>query len=237
MRIRLIILAILASVFAIGYSTGLYQYLAPERLREFAEAAGAFGPLVIIVLFSLLEPFGVPGAVFMLAAIAIWPFGLAFLVNWIGATCAGMFGFAFARYFGRDWVSGRLPPRLQKWDDRLSRQGLPIVIGFRAMFFLNPASHWALGLSRVPATTAALGTAIAYLPWTLAWTYFGTQILTWFETHTVEFVIGIASIVLVVFLIRRLRGGGAESEADPSANLAAESELDIDPDVSNPAPS
>jgi uncharacterized membrane protein YdjX (TVP38/TMEM64 family) len=210
MRTRLIILAVLASVFAIGYTTGLYQYLAPEKLREFADAAGAFGPLVIIVLFGVLEPFGVPGFVFMLTAIAMWPFGLAFLVNWIGATCAGMFGFAFARYFGRDWVSGRLPPRLQKWDDRLSSQGLPIVIVFRAMFFLNPASHWALGLSRVPATTAILGTAIAYLPWTATWTYFGAQMITWFETHTMELLIGIAAIVLVVFLVRRLRGGDAD---------------------------
>ena len=210
MRTRLIILAVLASVFAIAYTTGLYQYLAPEKLREFADAAGAFGPLVIVALFGALQPFGFPGAVFMLTASAIWPFGLAFLVNWIGATCAGMFGFAFARYLGRDSVSGRLPPRLQKWDNRLSSQGLPIVIGFRAIFFLNPISHWALGLSRVPATTATLGTAIAYLPWTAAWTYFGAQIIARFQTHTMELLIGIAAIVLVVFLIRRLRGGDAD---------------------------
>ncbi|HIF07600.1 MAG TPA: TVP38/TMEM64 family protein [Gemmatimonadetes bacterium] len=212
MRIRLIILAVLASVFAVGYTTGLYQYLAPEKLREFADAAGAFGPLVIVVLFGALQPFGVPGAVFMLATIAMWPLGLAFLVNWIGATCAGMFGFAFARYFGRDWVSGRLPPRLKKWDDRLSSQGLPIVIGFRAIFFLNPVSHWALGLSRVPATTATLGTAIAYLPWTAAWTYFGAQIIARFQTHTTEVLIGIAAILLAVYLVRRLRGGVADSD-------------------------
>ena len=210
MRTRLIILVVLASVFAIGYTTGLYQYFDPEKLREIADAAGAFGPLVIVVLFGVLQPFGVPGVVFMLTAIAMWPFGLAFLANWIGATCAGMFGFSFARYFGRDWVSGRLPLRLQKWDDRLSSQGLPIVIIFRAIFFLNPVSHWALGLSRVPATTATLGTAIAYLPWTAAWTYFGAQIIARFETHTMELLIGIAAIVLVVFLVRRLRDGDAD---------------------------
>ena len=172
MRNRLILLSVILGIGALGYFGGLFQYLAPDRMRELLTEAGAWGPVVIVVLFTLLEPFGTPGAFFILAAATLWPFWLAFLVNWLGATGAGMFGFAFARYLGRDWVEGRMPERLRKWDDRLSDNGLPIVILFRVVLFLNPASHWALGLSRVSLSTAIAGTAIGFAPGIAVFTYF-----------------------------------------------------------------
>ena len=154
----------------------------------------------------------------MLAASALYPFWLAFIVNWLGAIGAGMFGFAFARYFARDWVSGRMPERLRKWDDRLSNEGLRVVILFRAMFFLNPASHWALGLSQVRAPQAALGTAIGFLPWIIAWSYFGERILNWFDTNSTGMIVGvglaIAAAIAVSIVIRRRR----EAAADPTAS-------------------
>lgn len=208
MRTRLIVLAIIASVIGLGFYTGLFKYLNPESLSEVAESAGVWGPIVITLLFIVLEPFAVPGAIFMLTATALYPAWIVFLVSWIGGIGAGMFGFGFARYFARDWVSGRLPERLRKWDQRLSTEGLPVVIVFRMMFFLNPASHWALGLSSVPFPTAALGTAIGFLPWMAAWAFFGAQIMNWFERNSIELILGVALavgavIALTVFILRR----------------------------------
>jgi len=149
MRNRLILLALILGIVALAYYSGLFQYLAPDRLRELLTEAGPWGPILVVTMFTVLEPFGTPGAIFMVAAATVWPFWTAFAINWIGASGAGMFGFTFARYLGRDWVEDRMPERLRKWDERLSERGLPVVIAFRLMFFLNPASHWALGLSRV----------------------------------------------------------------------------------------
>ena len=154
----------------------------------------------------------------MLAASALYPFWLAFIVNWLGSIGAGMFGFAFARYFARDWVSGRMPERMRKWDDRLSNEGLRVVIIFRAMFFLNPASHWALGLSQVRAPQAALGTAIGFLPRIIMWSYFGERILNWFDTNSTGMIVGvglaIAAAIAVSIVIRRRR----EAAAAPTAS-------------------
>ena len=138
---------------------------------------------------------------FLLAAATLWPFWFALMVNWLGAVGAGMFGFTFARYLGRDWVEARMPERLRRWDDRLSNSGLPIVILFRMVFFLNPASHWALGLSRVPLSTAIVGTAIGYAPWVVLWTYFGAEILDWFEAQSIGIwiAVGVAVVAIVVF--------------------------------------
>ena len=217
MRNRIILAAIIVTLAGLAFYSGLFKHLTPDHLGEIADNAGAFGPVIIIVLFTVLEPFAVPGAIFMLAASALYPFWLAFIVNWLGSIGAGMFGFAFARYFARDWVSGRMPERMRKWDDRLSNEGLRVVIIFRAMFFLNPASHWALGLSQVRAPRAALGTAIGFLPWIIAWSYFGERILSWFDTNSTGMIVGvglaIAAAIAVSIVIRRRR----EAAADPTA--------------------
>jgi uncharacterized membrane protein YdjX (TVP38/TMEM64 family) len=208
MRIRLILLSLVLGIAAIGYFGGLFQYLAPDRLRELLTEAGVWGPVVVVVMFTVLEPFFTPGAIFILAAATLWPFWLAFLVNWLGATGAGMFGFAFARYLGRDWVEGRMPERLRRWDNRLSEKGLPVVILFRLIFFLNPASHWALGLSRVPFSTALAGTAIGFAPTIALWTYFGAEILEWFGSQSAGtwIAVAVAIAAIIVFRVYRRRG-------------------------------
>lgn len=214
MRNRLIILGAILTIAAFGYSSGLFQYLAPDRLRMFLAEAGAWGPVVIVIMFSVLEPFGTPGAIFLLATATLWPFPLAFLVNWLGATGAGMIGFAFARYIGRDWVEGRMPDRLRRWDERLSESGLVSVIVFRLLFFLNPASHWALGLSRVPASTAFVGTAIGFIPGIALWTYFGAEILVWFEAQSLGMWAAIVAGIITVIAIRRYRRRAVAVAAD-----------------------
>lgn len=205
MRNRLLLLGAILGIAALGYFGGLFEHLAPDRLRAMLAEAGAWGPVVIVVLFTLLEPFGTPGALFLLASVTLWPFWLALTVNWLGATGAGMFGFAFARYFGRDWAARRMPRRLREWDDRLSENGLPIVIGFRMLFFLNPASHWALGLSRVPVSTAILGTVIGFAPWIAMWTYFGAEILVWFEAQSWGVWVAVTVAIVAVIVFRRVR--------------------------------
>ena len=206
MRNRLILLSVILGIGALGYFGGLFQYLAPDRMRELLTEAGAWGPVVIVVLFTLFEPFGTPGAFFILAAATLWPFWLAFLVNLLGATGAGMFGFAFARYLGRDWVEDRMPERFRKWDDRLSNNGLPIVILFRVVLFLNPASHWALGLSRVPLSTAIAGTAIGFAPGIAVFTYFGAEIVDWFGDQSKAIWIAVAVAIVAIIAFRRYRG-------------------------------
>jgi uncharacterized membrane protein YdjX (TVP38/TMEM64 family) len=205
MRNRLLLLSVISAIAAVAYFSEFYQYLTPDRMRELANDAGVWGPVLMIVSFSLLEPFFVPGAIFLLAAATLWPFWLALLVNWLGATGAGMIGFAFARYFGRDWVEDRMPARLRMWDERLSAKGLPAVILFRVLFFLNPASHWALGLSRVRVLTALFGTAIGFAPLVGVMTYFGAEILDWFAAQSIGMWIGFVAAIITFIAIRRYR--------------------------------
>jgi len=216
MRTRLILFSAVLGLAALGYFGGYFQYLDPARLRDLLQEAGPWGPLAVIGLFTLLEPFGAPGAIFMMASASLWPFWLAFAVNMLGATGAGMLGFTFARYLGRDWVEGRMTPRLRAWDERLSEHGLPKVITFRLIFFLNPAAHWALGLSRVRVRDAILGTFIGLLPAVALWTYFGAELLEWFAKQPTEVWIGaVVAIVAVVIIVKLRKRMAATAEDDP----------------------
>ena len=205
MRNRLLLLGALLVCVALGYALGLHVYLSPDRMRELVAGAGAFGPLVIVLLFVSLQPFGVPGALFLLVVVSLWPFEIALAINFAGAFGAGMAGFAFARFFGRATVANRMPARMREWDERLSQRGLPVVAGFRFMFFLNPASHWALGLSQVATPTAALGTALGFAPWVIAWTWFGERILAWLESLSVGKAVAAAAVLVIAIALWRYR--------------------------------
>ena len=102
-----------------------------DRISALLTESGIWGPLVYVAVFSLLEPAGVPGTLFIVPASLVWPLWLAFLLSWAGSIGAGVVGFGFARSLGRDWVQARLPDRLRGYDQRLAERGLTTVIVVR----------------------------------------------------------------------------------------------------------
>ena len=62
----LIILAIISIIAAADYAE-LFRYLDPDDLRELIASWGVWGPVLVVVLFTLVQPFGFPGMIFMMA--------------------------------------------------------------------------------------------------------------------------------------------------------------------------
>jgi uncharacterized membrane protein YdjX (TVP38/TMEM64 family) len=198
------LLVIVVAAFA-AYASGLLERLQPEALRDLLVDSGAWGPLVFIALFSGLGPFGVPGAIFLLTAVAVWPPWTAFLFCWLGGMGAGIVGFGFARTIGRDWVARQLPHRLRQFEVRLAERGLRTVIMVRLLFFLFAPSHWMLGLSPVKLGPFLLGSAIGFLPWTAVWVLAGEGAILAMRDQPPEVWLGIVGLVLLVLLVRRMR--------------------------------
>jgi uncharacterized membrane protein YdjX (TVP38/TMEM64 family) len=171
---RLLVLAALLGIAVAAWLGGLFELVRePERVQALLTESGVWGPLVFTLAFGLLEPFGVPGILFVVPASLAWPLGTAFALCWLGSVLAGIVGFGFARSIGRDWVAAHLPERLRAYDQRLAERGLQTVILVRLLFFLAPPAHWALGLSRVRFGPFVLGTAIGFLPGIAALVFFG----------------------------------------------------------------
>jgi uncharacterized membrane protein YdjX (TVP38/TMEM64 family) len=178
-----------------------------EGLREVVAAAGPWGPPLFVLSFAVLEGLGFPGIFFILVSTAIWPTGFALFLNWAGAVGASVVGASVARGIGRDWISGRLPDRLQRFDRHLAENALVGVILVRLVFFLAPWAHWGLGLSRVRFAPLVVGSAIGFLPGIALMTWAGRELLDWIETESIALWIpgGVAMILLLLFFLWRNR--------------------------------
>lgn len=193
---RILLLVLLVASAVVAWANGLHEKIEIETLREIVDRAGYWGPVVFIVLFGL-EGIGVPGVVFMVTAIALWPPPLAFLFNWLGAQMAGLVGFSYARWVGRDWIAERLPERVRRFEARVAERGVLAVVLIRVFFFLAPPAHWALGLSPVSFRAYLVGSAIGFVPGMLVVSYAGGPALRWFAEQPGELWMGLGAAFLV----------------------------------------
>jgi uncharacterized membrane protein YdjX (TVP38/TMEM64 family) len=204
-------------ILAAGYGLGLFDLLQDtERATGLLRDLGGWGYALYVLAFALLEPFFIPGILFILPAALTWPAWLALTLSLIGSVGAGVVGFGFARFLARDWVSQRIPQRLHRWDARLEERGLQTVILVRLVLFLMPPAHWALGISRVRFAPFLLGTTIGFIPGVAALTYLSRGIVDWLRDQPdgrwQAFAIAAGAVYVLYRIVRSLRGSGAQSD-------------------------
>lgn len=209
---RVVLVGLLLAGLAAAWLTGVFERLDVESLRGLVEAAGIWGPLLFVLLFGL-EGLAFPGTLFMLAAIALWPPGMAFLLNWLGALVASLVGFFYARTVGREFIAERLPERFRGLERRVVERGFETVIVVRLLFFMAPWAHWAFGLSPIGWRPYLIGSALAYLPWVALITFFGSALLAWLTAQAgnawLQAALAALALLAVLVLWRRLRRSSA----------------------------
>ena len=108
-RLRLpLIVLVLAGLLGL-YRLGVFaQFSDPERARQTLLALGGTGYAAFVLAYAALQPFGVPGTVFILVAPLIWPWPVAFALSMVGTMAASVVGFSFARFVARDFDHYRI---------------------------------------------------------------------------------------------------------------------------------
>jgi uncharacterized membrane protein YdjX (TVP38/TMEM64 family) len=171
-RLGAVVLAV--AVLAVAWRLGLLSRLAePRTLADSLVAMGPRGYLAFVVAYTILQPFGVPGTVFIVAAPLIWPWRTAFLLSMAGTMGASVVGFAFARFVARDWVAARIPARLRRYDDALARSALETVFVLRLILWMPQVLHSFFGVSKVGFWTHFWGSLLGYAPPLLLVSYLG----------------------------------------------------------------
>lgn len=161
---------------AVAYQLGVFARLKePGTLADSIVAMGAWGYLAFVVTYTILQPFGVPGTIFIIAAPLIWPWETAFVLSMIGTLGASVVGFTFARFVARDWVSARIPARFRKYEAALERHALRTVVLLRLVFWMPQPLHFFLGVSRVGFWTHFWGSSIGYALPLLVVSYLGGE--------------------------------------------------------------
>ncbi len=154
----------------------LHQFADPERARQTLVGLGAWGYVAFVVAYALLQPFGVPGTVFIMVAPLIWPWPVAFALSMTGTMAASVVGFSFARFVARDWFAARIPPRIARYNEALARRGFLTVFWLRLVIWMPPWLHAFFGLSSVPFATHFWGSLAGYLLPLFLVSYFGQRI-------------------------------------------------------------
>src|SRR5262245_35700012 len=168
------VVALVLLTLATAYHFGFFARVAePKILAKTLVEMGAWGYLAFVVAYTVLQPFGVPGTIFIVAAPLIWPWQTAFALSMIGTMSASIVGFSFARFVAKDWVSARIPARLRKYDESLERNAFQTVVVLRLIFWMPQALHAFFGVSKVRFWTHFWGSLIGYVPPLLLVSYLG----------------------------------------------------------------
>nr|WP_277989541.1 VTT domain-containing protein [Corallococcus sp. NCSPR001] len=159
-----------------AWSLDVFAWLSePKALAQTLVELGAWGYLAFIVAYTVLQPFGVPGSIFIVAAPLIWPWRTAFALSMIGTMAASVVGFSFARFVAKDWVSARIPARFRKYDDALEERAFQTVVVLRLVLWMPQVLHGFLGVSKVGFWTHFWGSLVGYVPPLLLVSYLGNE--------------------------------------------------------------
>lgn len=162
---KMVAFALLATAVALFFALGGFSWVTGEgNVERLLTDTGILGPLIFVAVMWLTQPLGVPGFVYMVPAGIVWPLPLALALSWIGNLGASYIAFMFARWFGREWVRCRIPPRMHRYDDRLEHGGVMPIVLLRLVFGQLPPADWLLGVTKVSQRNFLVGTAIGIIP-------------------------------------------------------------------------
>jgi uncharacterized membrane protein YdjX (TVP38/TMEM64 family) len=174
---RLGLVGLVVLILVLAQRFGVYHALgAPTVLAARLVALGAWRWLAFVLAYALLQPFGVPGTVFVVAAPLIWPWHVAFGLSMAGTMAASVVGFSFSRFVARGWIAKRVPPRFAKYEQRLAERGFATVVLLRFVFWMPPLLHAFFGVSCVGFWTHFWGSLVGYVVPLLLVSIFGEKI-------------------------------------------------------------
>lgn len=131
-----------------------------------------WAPLLLVGLYALLCPIGLPATPLMLAGGVIFGPVWGSVYNLVGAFLGAINGFLLARALGTELVHHYLGERLRKIERQISRRGFWAMVGARYLPVPFPALNFAIALTGVPLPAYALASAIGLAPVMVLWTWF-----------------------------------------------------------------
>jgi len=210
LRIGLLLTLIAGIVIAIIYRD---QFDA-TALETWVKDAGAAGPLVFMLIYTVGTVFFLPGSVLTLAGGALFGPVWGTVYNLTGATVGAAISFLAARYLAYDWVEAKTGGRMKQLKQGVEGEGWRFVAFVRLVpLFPFNLLNYALGLTRISTWHYVIASYIFMLPGAIAYTYLGyagREAITGGEGLVQKIMLALAMLAIVGFLpslIGRLRRG------------------------------
>jgi uncharacterized membrane protein YdjX (TVP38/TMEM64 family) len=217
-RSKLLAVLGVALLMLVAWRLGAFEALRdPAAVKAALLQIGPWGYLAFVVAYAALQPFGVPGTVFVFAAPLIWPWPIAFALSMTGTMAASVIGFSFARFVARDWVARRIPARFRKYDEALERNAFWTVALLRFLLWMPQVLHCFLGISKVRFWTHFWGSVVGYFVPLLLVSFLGERIFDWMKDAPTEVWIGVGAAAVVIAVVWWLRGRKKSTTTDTTA--------------------
>lgn len=212
-NVRIAAVFVVVAILLVAQRFGvLHAFSEPARVKETLVQLGPRGYLAFVLAFTVLQPFGLPGTVFVMAAPLIWSWPVAFALSMVGTMGASVVGFSFSRFVGREWVSALIPPRFRRYEAALERRALSTVFLLRLVFWMPQWLHVLLGVSKVRFATHFWGSLLGYLLPLFLVSYFGQALFDALRAAPREAWIGagLGTVAIAMGIwVWRGRAGGA----------------------------
>lgn len=213
--VKAVVLAALVAgaLYAARY-TPAKDYLTAETLKGILDAAGAWAPMVFVLVYALGVCLFVPGTLLTALGAAIFGPYWGFVYVWMGAMVGASTAFFIGRSLGRDFAVSIGGERLRKYDDAIQRNGFATVLYLRLIYFPFTAMNFGMGLTKVRFRDYFFGTGLGILLGTFLFTFFvGTlkEILAsgrWADLLSAKIVFSLSLFVFSFFIpkiMKRLR--------------------------------
>jgi uncharacterized membrane protein YdjX (TVP38/TMEM64 family) len=181
---KILLLAILAAVFATSYFAGLWDYLTFEYYKANRDAFVTavkenyiLSSIIFISVYIGVTALSIPGATIMtLTGGYIFGYIGVIHVN-IGATAGATAAFAAARYIAGESLQRKYADKLERLNRELEVNGRNYLLMLRFIFvFPFFLLNLLAGLTKIPLTTFVWTTSLGILPGSMAYIYAGKQI-------------------------------------------------------------
>lgn len=203
----------------------------PHLLREllrsvlaWIQGLGPWGPVIFIAIYVVACVLLVPASVFTLGAGILFGVVRGSLYTSIAATLGATASFVIGRYLARDWVAHKIEghPTFAAIDKAVAAEGWKIV-GLTRLAPIFPFAflNYGFSVTRVSLRDFFFASAIAMIPGTVMYVYFGSLIgdLARLDKGVqsppvVKWIIGILIVVTTTYLIRFARKALAQKISD-----------------------
>lgn len=197
------ILFIAAAIFSTFYFN-LAQYFQPDKIQAIVNHFGILAPIAYILLYIIATLLFLPDALLAIAGGALFGKYLGTIYSMAGVVTGATIAFLFARYLGRGFIEKWVIEKsstLQKYDKKLKRHGLWVMLVFRLIpFFPYNALNFALGLTDVKLSDYVLTTIIGLVPGTFLYSYFGDALIQR-DWITLTILTGLVLLLLGLLII------------------------------------
>ena len=202
---------LLLVVFVLLLIFGVFDFLHDrERIENFFNDSGLFGPVLYVLAFVAAQPLSLPGAALIIPATFVWDWWEVFAYSMLGGIIASSLGFSISRWLAQDWVRRRLPQRFIGWEKRFVDHALLSTIALRLVTGYAPAADWFLGISKVRWREFVIGTILGLIPATFLFSYYGDDTVRWVQDAP---LIAVAVVLTAVILITAVKAHKKRTKA------------------------